>query len=152
MRTLHIHPLRREHISRHLTQRSQSISPHARAIAMTIGPTTIPTREIIMVAATITRPYTITQATFISNFFHDASVRADVLLSHDVYTDLDAQVRDQRLSRQRGYHVGFIPSQRGPTYDLDYHYTTHPCVLKAYLYAPTLIGAIITITILTHLD
>lgn len=146
MRAGPIHPLQRETTARRIEQRPTDVFPHPRSLTFQLGPSTPATREFITVAAIVTRPCVITQVGFFLNTLADP-VLADVLISRDTLTDTDAQLRDHRLSRQRGRRVGFISSIRGPTHDIREYYHDAPLVLKGYLYSPSLIGAIMTISL-----
>lgn len=146
-----IHPMLRRATSLALTPTPTPTTHNVRAIAARIGPSTLPTREFVTFIATLNRPCLITRATFVINLFHAADIRADVLISRDPLTDLDAQVRDTRISRQRGIRAGFVPTSRGPTYALADRYDNPPIYLKAYFYSPTIVGAYVDLTILIRM-
>lgn len=147
MRSRPIAPLQRETNGLRIEQRPTQSIQHPRSLNIWLGPTTLTDREFIVVGAIITRPCIITTMTLHPNQHQIANIWTDVLISHDTLTDLDAQLRDRRLSEQRGRRRGFTTSTRGPTYTFSQYYSDIPIVIKGYFYAPLLIGATMMIAL-----
>lgn len=134
MRPTPVHPLKRQTTGDRIYRRPTLDTNHTNVVRFTLGPSTALTYEFINVTALIARPCLITAVTFLTNYTSAPRTRLDILISHDTLTDADAQMRDRRLSRQRGQHVGFVGSTLGPRYPINEYFPIAPMVLKGYLW------------------